>query len=120
MEITDCAVEVKVEDVKPLPFSLSSLSLLLASNWPLEVVIKTGWLVKLRGRLICQMEVFPYWSRCRLPFYADLGRDLPTLSLRSDQSAKKSTKDSLSWPYGENWMLGSPDASLSFCVVAAI
>lgn len=111
MEITDCSVEVKVEDVKPMPFSLSSLSLLLASNWPLEVVIKTGWLVKHRGRLICQMEVFPDWSRCRLPVYGDLGPALPTLSLRSDQSAKKSTEDSPSWSYGEKWMLGSPDAA---------
>lgn len=111
MEITDCAVEVKVEDVKPMPFSLSSLSLLLACNWPLEVVIKTAWLVKHWGRLICQIEVFPDWSPCRLPVYVDLGSALPILSLRSDQSAKKSTKDSLSWPYGKKWMLGSPDTA---------
>ncbi len=93
------------------PFSLSSLSLLLACNWPLEVVIKTGWLMKYWGRLSCQMEVFPDWSHCRLPVYADLGSALPTLSLRSDQCAKKTHKDSLSWPHGDKWMLGSPDAA---------
>lgn len=53
MEMSDCAVCVDGAEGRGCknqallgPFSLSSLSLLLACNWAQEVVIKTGWLVK--------------------------------------------------------------------------